>query len=87
MSRTCSVSARVSGRAAETHVRPGTIQMRHDDGTSSTLHRWVLDTPVWEKLLIEAGFTNLTTDILRDPGNDNQPPMATTLIRATRPTD
>nr|WP_031522029.1 class I SAM-dependent methyltransferase [Streptomyces sp. NRRL F-5123] len=73
-----------SGRAAETDVRPGTIRMRHDDGTSSTMDRWVLDTPVWEKLLTEAGFTDLTADVLPDPGDDGQPPMATTLIRATR---
>jgi len=46
------------------------------------MHRWVLGTPVWEKLLADAGFTDLTTDILRDPGTDTQPPMATTLIRA-----
>ncbi|MFI0899322.1 class I SAM-dependent methyltransferase [Streptomyces sp. NPDC020983] len=72
------------GRAAESDVRPGTIQMRHDDGTTSSLHRWVLDTPVWEKLLTDAGFTDLTTDTVRDPGNGEQPPVATTLIRATR---
>lgn len=73
-----------NGRAAETDVRPGTIQMRHTDGTSSTMHRWVLDTPVWEKLLTEAGFTDLTADVLRDPGSEQKPPMATTLIHATR---
>lgn len=73
-----------SGRAAETDVRAATIQMRHDDGTTSGMERWVLDTLVWEKLLAEAGFTDLTTDVLRDLGTDQQPPMATTLIRATR---
>jgi SAM-dependent methyltransferase len=73
-----------SGRAAETDVRPGTIRMRHDDGTSSAMDRWVLDAPVWEKLLTEAGFTHLATEVLSDPGDDGRPPMATTLIRAAR---
>ncbi|GGT73803.1 hypothetical protein OG369_41545 [Streptomyces sp. NBC_01221] len=48
------------------------------------MQRWVLDTPVWEKLLTEAGFTNIATDSVRDPGTENQPPMTTTLIRAVR---
>jgi SAM-dependent methyltransferase len=74
-----------SGRTAETDVRSTTIPMRHDDGTQGTMQRWVLDTPVWEKLLTGAGFTDLVTDVLCDPGTDTQPPMATTLIRAIRP--
>lgn len=72
------------GRPPETDVRPATIPVRLDDGTQATLQRWVLDTPVWEKLLSEAGFTCQITDVLRDPGTDAQPPMATTLIRAVR---
>lgn len=72
------------GRPAESDVRPAAIPMRRDDGTQTTVQRWVLDLPVWEKLLTETGFTDLTTDVLRDPGTDGQPPMATTLIRATR---
>jgi SAM-dependent methyltransferase len=72
------------GQPPESDVQPATIPVLLDDGTCSTMWRWVLDTPVWEKLLAEAGFTDLTTDALRDPGTDTQPPMATTLIRAVR---
>ncbi|HEY3479782.1 MAG TPA: class I SAM-dependent methyltransferase [Streptomyces sp.] len=72
------------GSPPESDARPITIPMRGDDGTVTPLNRWVLDTPVWEKLLTEAGFTDLVADVLRDPGTDSQPPMATTLIRATR---
>lgn len=67
------------GRAAESGIRPGTIRARHDDGTGSAM-----GVPVWERLLGEAEFTDLVTDILRDPGTGGEPPMATTLVRATR---
>ncbi|MBY8876330.1 class I SAM-dependent methyltransferase [Actinacidiphila acidipaludis] len=72
------------GRPAETEVRPGTIRVRHDNGTTSSMDRWVLDALVWERLLGEAGFTGLALDVLRDPGFDKRPPMATLLIRGTR---
>lgn len=72
------------GRPAEGGVRPGMIPVRGDDGTEVAMERWVLGGPVWEKLLTDSGFTDVTTDVLRDPGTASQPPMATTLIRATR---
>lgn len=72
------------GQAPESDVRPADVSVRAADGTLATVRRWVLDTPVWEKLLTAAGFTDLVTDVLRDPGTDQQPPIATNLIRATR---
>ena len=72
------------GRSPENDVRPATIPVRRDDGTTTSMQRWVLDAPVWEKLLSGAGFADVDTTVLRDPGTEDQPPMATTLIRATR---
>lgn len=71
------------GQPPETDVRPASIPVRHTDGSRTTLLRWVLDAHVWDKLLTEAGFGDITTDTIRDAGSEQQP-MATHLIRAIR---
>ncbi|MFJ7495727.1 hypothetical protein ACIQZB_31915 [Streptomyces sp. NPDC097727] len=60
---------------------------RLPDGTPGTMQRWVLDTPVWEKLLIGHDFDLLDHDTVRDPGPDGSAPMTITLIRARQRRD
>lgn len=72
------------GQPPETDVRPASIPVRLTDGSRTTMLRWVLNVPVWEKLLTEAAFGEITTDTVLDPGSDLQPPMATNLLRAAR---
>jgi SAM-dependent methyltransferase len=73
-----------NGSPPETDVTPAHIPVQRPDGTGTTMTRWVLDIPVWEKLLSTSGFTGITTDTVRDPGTDGEPPMATSLIRTLR---
>jgi len=74
-----------TGRAPESEARPATISAGTSErGTPTTMQRWVLDTPVWEKLLDSIGFTVAEVDTIRDPGSPGQPPMVTTIIRAQR---
>lgn len=75
------------GQPPETDVRPASIPVRHTDGSRTTMLRWVLDAPVWDKLLTEAGFGDITTDTVRDLGSEQEEPMATHLIRAVRTRD
>ena len=49
------------------------------------MQRWVLDLLVLAKLLDGSGFTRVQTDVIRDPGDDNTPPMTTFLICAQKP--
>ncbi|MEV8008240.1 class I SAM-dependent methyltransferase [Streptomyces sp. NPDC086122] len=73
-----------NGTVPATECRPADISTRLADGTPGTMQRWVLDTPVWEKLLTEHGFSVQDCDAVRDPGLDGAAPMTTTLIRARR---
>jgi SAM-dependent methyltransferase len=73
-----------TGRPPETYPRPATIPAHLTDGTPTTILRWVLDAPVWHELLAETGFTEITTATIPDPGTDQEPPMATRLVRASR---
>ncbi|WP_237317713.1 class I SAM-dependent methyltransferase [Streptomyces sp. JJ36] len=70
------------GSPPETDVRPARITARAADGTPTTMERWVLGTPVWEKLLAEAGFTVAAVKTIRDDGegDDAGPPMTTTVL-------
>ncbi|WP_328540662.1 class I SAM-dependent methyltransferase [Streptomyces sp. NBC_00344] len=69
-----------NGAPPETACRPAHIPTRRGDG--NTMQRWVLDLPVWEKLLAEHGFTTLRAETLHDPGDDRPQPMATRVICA-----
>ncbi|SHL20071.1 class I SAM-dependent methyltransferase [Actinacidiphila paucisporea] len=73
-----------SGQPPETDLRPASIPVRRADGARTTMLRWVLDIPVWEKVLTEAGFGDLTTVTIREAGTEQQKPMATNLFRAVR---
>ncbi|MFI0718738.1 class I SAM-dependent methyltransferase [Streptomyces sp. NPDC021224] len=74
------------GAPPAAELRPTEVSVRSSSGSLTTKRRWVLAPAVWEKLLAEAGFTAITTEVLRDPGGDRRPPIATTLIRAVRGT-
>lgn len=67
-----------NGAPPETDCRPADIPTR-----TGTMQRWVLDVPVWEKLLGEAGFETCQAETLRDPGDGTSPPMNTLVISAT----
>ncbi|WP_405717059.1 class I SAM-dependent methyltransferase [Streptomyces sp. NBC_00046] len=71
-----------NGEPPATECRPANIPMRLPDGSSGTLQRWVLDTPVWEKLLDGHGFELLGCDVIRDPGPEGAASMTTAVFRA-----
>lgn len=73
------------GTPPAAELRPTEVSVRSSSGSLTTKRRWVLEAAVWEKLLAGAGFTGITTEVLRDPGGgDREPPVATALIRAVR---
>lgn len=72
------------GAAAECDVRPADIPSRLPDGTRTLMRRWVLDAPVWETLLNEAGFAHIQTETLREAATDAVPAPETTVICAHR---
>jgi SAM-dependent methyltransferase len=72
------------GSAPASQVRPAEVSVRALSGGLTTRRRWVLEPGLWEKLLAGCGFTGITTEVVRDPGGDREPPVATTLIRAVR---
>lgn len=72
-----------TGAPPESGCRPANIPTRGPGG--STMQRWVLDLPVWEKLLDGTGFTRGQAEVIRDPGDDDTPPMTTFLICARKP--
>lgn len=71
-----------NGSPPETDCRPADVSTR-----TGTMQRWVLDVPVWEKLLVEAGFEACQTETLHDPGDDTSPPMTTLVICARTPAE
>ncbi|MEV6683341.1 class I SAM-dependent methyltransferase [Streptomyces erythrochromogenes] len=74
-----------NGHAPENQVRSAQLPGVLADGTPATLERWVLDLPVWERLLARAGLDVVGVQTVRDTGRGGGPPMATRIIRATRP--
>lgn len=72
-----------TGAAPATKCRPADVSTRLADGAPATMERWVLSTPVWEKLLSD-DFELLDCESVRDPGPVGAPPMATTIFRARR---
>ncbi|MFH9613791.1 class I SAM-dependent methyltransferase [Streptomyces pratensis] len=71
-----------NGTPPATECQPADVPARLADGTASTMQRWVLDTPVWEKLLDGYGFELLSCDVIRDQGPEGATPMTTTVFRA-----
>ncbi|MGW0792946.1 class I SAM-dependent methyltransferase [Streptomyces sp. NPDC002911] len=71
-----------NGAPPATECQPADVPARLADGSASTMQRWVLDTPVWEKLLDEYGFELLGCDVIRDQGPEGAAPMTTTVFRA-----
>ncbi|MEU5001684.1 class I SAM-dependent methyltransferase [Streptomyces sp. NPDC021622] len=73
-----------SGHAPEPEVRPAQIPARTVDGTRTTMDRWVLEARLWEQLLAASGFMAIDTFTVRDPGSDEERPVATNIFRAAR---
>ncbi|MFJ4126510.1 class I SAM-dependent methyltransferase [[Kitasatospora] papulosa] len=73
-----------NGAPAATQCQPTDVPVRLPDGSASTMQRWVLDTPVWEKLLDGFGFDLVLSDTVLDPGPDGAAPMATCIFVARR---
>ncbi|WP_406476611.1 class I SAM-dependent methyltransferase [Streptomyces sp. NBC_01615] len=74
----------VTGRSPESDVRAAEVPAKLPDGTSTTMLRWVLDTPVWEKALTDAGFTGIHIGTVRQAETDPTPSTATTIATARK---
>ncbi|MFI5757383.1 class I SAM-dependent methyltransferase [Streptomyces sp. NPDC051569] len=70
------------GAPPESEVRAAAVPARLADGTGTTMSRWVLDAPVWEKLLTRYGFTGIVRETYGPTGDDERPPMTTHIYRA-----
>lgn len=68
----------LSGAPAQPDAVAADISAKTPDGEAATLRRWVLQEHVWTKLLDEAGFTKITTDVL--PATTQGPGTADTLL-------
>ncbi|MFJ5608470.1 class I SAM-dependent methyltransferase [Streptomyces sp. NPDC093221] len=69
-----------SGEPPHDDVRPVTIPV-----AEGAVQRWVLAMPVWERLLTDHGFTDVTGRLINDSGPAGRPPVATVLLLAERP--
>ncbi|MFF0778230.1 methyltransferase domain-containing protein [Streptomyces sp. NPDC003720] len=54
----------LNGAPAQPDAVAADIPARTPNGEAVTMRRWVLQEHVWTKLLDEAGFTNITVDVL-----------------------
>lgn len=68
----------LGGAPARTDVTHADVPARTSSGESTTMRRWVLQEHVWAKLLYEAGFTDIGTDVL--PASTDTPRSAGTLL-------
>ncbi|GGT03162.1 hypothetical protein GCM10010206_77260 [Streptomyces cinerochromogenes] len=68
----------LSGTPAQPDAVAADIPAKTPDGEATTMRRWVLQEHVWTKLLDEAGFTNITIDVL--PATNSGPRTADTLL-------
>ncbi|MGI5405101.1 methyltransferase domain-containing protein [Streptomyces sp. CA-135486] len=68
----------LSGASAQPDVVHADIPAKTPDGEATTMRRWVLQEHVWTKLLDEAGFTNISIDVL--PAAADGPRTADTLL-------
>ncbi|MFB8025989.1 MULTISPECIES: class I SAM-dependent methyltransferase [unclassified Streptomyces] len=76
-----------TGAPPATECQPADVPARLVDGSASTMQRWVLDTPVWEKLLDGFGFDLADSDTIHDAGPGGGAPMATRIFVARRRTE
>ncbi|GAA4340791.1 hypothetical protein GCM10023086_76570 [Streptomyces venetus] len=54
----------LNGAPAQPDAVVADIPAKTPGGEATTMRRWVLQEHVWTKLLDEAGFTNMTVDVL-----------------------
>ncbi|MFZ4238921.1 class I SAM-dependent methyltransferase [Streptomyces murinus] len=74
----------LNGAPAQPDAVAADISAKTPDGEATTMRRWVLQEQVWVKLLDEAGFTDITSDVL--PATTGAPRTADTLlVSACRP--
>ncbi|MGW8558089.1 class I SAM-dependent methyltransferase [Streptomyces tubercidicus] len=74
----------LSGAPAQPDAVAADIPAKTPDGEATTMRRWVLQEHVWTKLLDEAGFTDISTNVL--PAAEGGPRTADTLlVMAFRP--
>ncbi|MDX5568316.1 class I SAM-dependent methyltransferase [Streptomyces sp. ID05-04B] len=73
-----SLARYLSGAPAQPDAVAADIPAKTPDGETTTMRRWVLQEHVWAKLLDEAGFTNITVDVL--PAATGGPRAADTLL-------
>ncbi|WP_373428706.1 class I SAM-dependent methyltransferase [Streptomyces rishiriensis] len=72
----------LGGTPAHPYVQHTEIGGKTPDGTAAVIRRWVLREHVWTKLLDEAGFTRITTEVL--PGGPGPRAADTLLVTAYR---
>ncbi|MFF8675250.1 class I SAM-dependent methyltransferase [Streptomyces sp. NPDC015242] len=72
----------LTGAGARADVAPAAVRARTPDGEEATLHRWVLQGPVWAKALDAAGFATITVSTL--PATGRGPRSAATLLVSAR---
>lgn len=72
----------LGGTPAHPDVQHTEIAAKTPDGTAAVMRRWVLQEHVWTKLLDEAGFTRITTEVL--PGGPGPRAADTLLVTAHR---
>ncbi|MFI9152543.1 class I SAM-dependent methyltransferase [Streptomyces sp. NPDC053367] len=68
----------LNGAPAHPDAVAADIPARTPAGEATTMRRWVLQEPVWTKLLDEAGFADITIDVL--PAVTGGPRTADTLL-------
>ncbi|QEV50292.1 class I SAM-dependent methyltransferase [Streptomyces platensis] len=74
----------LSGAPAQPDVVAADIPAKTPDGEATTMRRWVLQEHVWTKVLDEAGFTDISTDVL-PAAKGGQRTADTLLVTAFRP--
>jgi SAM-dependent methyltransferase len=73
----------LNGAPAQPDAVAADIPTKTPDGETTTMRRWVLQEHVWTKLLDEAGFTNITVDVL--PATVGPRTARTLLVSAYHP--
>ncbi|WTD22901.1 class I SAM-dependent methyltransferase (plasmid) [Streptomyces hirsutus] len=73
----------LNGAPAQPDVTHANIPAKTPEGETATLPRWVLQEHVWTKLLDEAGFTDISVDVL--PAAEGPRAARTLLVTAHRP--
>ncbi|WSM05901.1 methyltransferase domain-containing protein [Streptomyces sp. NBC_01716] len=68
----------LNGEPAEADVVPAEVSAKTPGGEPAVMRRWVLQEHVWTKILDEAGFTGIDTDLL--PPTTTGPHTADTLL-------